>query len=314
MLKVGMQTGYNGWFDYDDPLPGLELIKKHGFDAIDYNIDTFVSTEHLRKESLDSFFDKSEEELYEHFTPLKEALQKTGIVISQMHAPLPAFVYGEDDFNRYMVTVHEKCIAVCDFVGCPAIVVHPTYTANREYRMENNLGFYRTLIPAAKKHGVTVCAENLFTSFNGRHVDGACSHPDECVRLIDALNAEAGEKVFGFCFDMGHANLLGRNIYEFITTLGDRLTLLHIHDNDGANDLHMMPYTYTRNWGRFLVADWEGLIKGLADINFDGTLSFESYNIIRSFPRPLWPQVLALLSATGHYWIDRIEAIRAGEE
>ena len=241
------------------------------------------------------------------------ASAESGVAISQMHAPFPGWIYGEDDFNAYMHTVIEKCIAVCGFVGCPAIVVHPENSGPKEDLWENNLNFYRSLIPAAKKAGVMICTENTFKSFNGRIVEGICSSPEECAALVDTLNAEAGKKLFGVCFDMGHATVLGRDMYDFIIKLGDRLTLLHIHDNDGVFDHHMMPYTYTRNWGKFLITDWEGFIKGLADINFEGTLSFETFNVIRAFPAPLWPEVMRLLSATGRYWIDRINKIRAGE-
>lgn len=36
-----------------------------------------------------------------------------------------------------------------------------------------------------------------------------------------------------FCFDTGHANFVGIDFEKFITTLGNRLKVLHLHDNDG---------------------------------------------------------------------------------
>ena len=44
----------------------------------------------------------------------------------------------------------------------------------------------------------------------------------------------------------GHANIVGLDFEKFITTLGSRLKVLHIHDNDSISDLHQIPFTFTR--------------------------------------------------------------------
>lgn len=88
--------------------------------------------------------------------------------------------------------------------------------------------------------------------------------------------------------------------------LGKRLTILHIHDNDGNGDLHMMPYTYTKHSGKDLICDWEGFINGLRNSGYEGALSFETYRTLGSFPRELWLEVLRLIRSTGHYWAKRI--------
>ena len=90
---------------------------------------------------------------------------------------------------------------------------------------------------------------------------------------IDKLNAEAGGDMFGYCFDLGHANLVGANIREFVRALGDRLTVLHLHDNDAVTDQHLAPMTQKKT-------DWEGLILGLRDINYRGAINFETFNAL----------------------------------
>ena len=117
---------------------------------------------------------------------------------------------------------------------------------------------------------------------------------------IDTLNAEAGEELFGFCLDVGHANLTAKNLYEYIKTLGHRLTILHIHDNDARSDLHQMPYTHT--------VDWEGFIEGLRAIDFRGTLGFETFRVMGTFPKAVHPSALRLISDIGWYFASRIEA------
>ena len=64
-----------------------------------------------------------------------------------------------------------------------------------------------------------VCLENLLNLYEWDPYEGNCSNADEAVWFLDTLNAEAGEEVFGFCFDVGHAVLTGANLYQYLTTI-----------------------------------------------------------------------------------------------
>jgi sugar phosphate isomerase/epimerase len=44
----------------------------------------------------------------------------------------------------------------------------------------------------------------------------------------------------GFCFDTGHANIMGGVEREF-DLMKDRIRSLHVHDNDGVLDAHLFP-------------------------------------------------------------------------
>ena len=309
MLKIGVQSA--GWYDKNDPDRSFAFIKECGFDATDFNIDHYLSTGMLAKspDEPHSFFDKSIEEILEFFTPLKEASEKHGVAIAQMHAPFPVWIKDREDITEHALMAVEKCLQVCQYVGCPAIVVHPVGRSTKEKEIACNMAIYRRLMPMAVKTGVKVCLENLFGTYKGRVIEGPCADVNEACWYLDTLNAEAGCDAFGFCLDIGHANLLGRNIKEYVKKLGNRLTVLHIHDNDGRGDLHGMPYTFTRNWGADMICDWQGFVEGLKEIGYRGALGFETFRVICSnFPRALWPEALKLISATGRYWAQQIEA------
>lgn len=314
MHRVGVQSAC--WFSLKDPDGSIRFIKECGFETIDFNIDINLPGAKITSGELTEFFDKSVEELREYYLPLKEALEKYDVTVAQMHAPFPLWIKEKADrpevdvekVNAYTIMAVEKCCAVAEFLGCPAIVCHSITRSTKEKEIATNLEMYRKMIPGAKKYGVKICLENLFGSYKGRIIEGACSSVDEACWYLDTLNAEAGEDLFGFCLDVGHANLMGRNLYQYITKLGKRLTILHIHDNDAKSDLHMMPYTYTHTWGQNLVTDWEGFINGLHDIGYEGDLCFETFRVLGAFPRDLWPEALALISATGRYFVKRIEA------
>ena len=164
------------------------------------------------------------------------------------------------------------------------------------------------MIPAGKKYGVTLCLENMFRFENGHSIAAACGEASEACWYIDTLNAEAGEEIFGYCFDVGHANLSSRDIHQDILTLGHRLTILHIHDNDGAFDLHQIPYTQKHSWGQKTCTNWEGFIEALREINYKGTLNFETFAALIDVPKELYPAMLKLIYEIGDYFKKRIEA------
>lgn len=306
MLKVGVQSG--PWYNENDPDGSFRYIRECGFEAVDFNIDTKLPGDNIRKGPLTTFFDQSIEELKDFYRPMKEAAEKNGITISQMHAPFPLWVKDNEAVNDYMIMVVDKICAVCAYVGCPALVVHPITLPDKDEELAVNYAMYRRMAPSGKKYGVKLCLENLFASFRGRMIEGACTDPQEACRYLDTLNAEAGAEVFGFCFDVGHANLTARNIQKYLKCIGKRLTILHIHENDGTGDLHMIPYTHTRNNGKDPNCDWEGFIAGMRAIGYEGTLSFETFRVLGNFPKPLHTDALRLISAIGKYFAARIEA------
>lgn len=208
------------------------------------------------------------------------------------------------ELNDYLIMATEKLCAVCQYIGCPAIVLHPSSFTDKEKEHRINMDMYRKLIPAGKKYGVKLCLENMFMVLNGHVVAGACADAEAACRYIDELNAEAGEDIFGFCLDIGHANITSRNIRNDIRTLGHRLTILHIHDNDAQDDLHLIPYT--QKCGGEFYTDWEGVIDGLRDIGYRGVINFETFASLVGVPQELFPAILKFTSEIGNYFKNRI--------
>lgn len=302
MLKIGVSS--EGWYRESDPQASLEYINSCGFDAVDFNLATYLSISKLEKEGIyPTLFDKSLEELYAHFAPLKLAVERTGVTIGQIHAPYPAYFAGREDLNAYMREVLDKCFAICAYLDCPAIVVHPIGGEDLAHEWELSLTHYRELIPLVKKHkGVMICLENLFNRHEKIRISGGrLSNPAVARRMLDQLNEEAGEHRFGFCMDVGHTNLTHNDVKEFIREMGDRITNLHIHDNNGTDDLHVVPYTCMLT-KQVHVCDWKGFAEGLREIGYRGVLSFETDRIFSTYPAAVHTEVLKLISAIGRYW------------
>ena len=302
MLTICVQSG--NWYKESDPEASLKFIRECGFEGVDYNIDNFLRPRKLLEGESYPFYEQSIEEILAYYKPVKEAIVRNQVEFSQMHAPFPLYVEGRDDINDYLITVVDKTCAVCQYLGCPALVVHPFTHPVKETEREINLQMYRKMMPSAKKYGVKLCLENMFTNYKGHIIEGACADVSEVCWYIDTLNAEAGEEIFGYCLDIGHANLMGRNIREFIKGLGSRLTILHIHDNMGNKDSHLIPYTQDNPGG----VDWDGVVEGLRTIGYTGTLSFETFHGIDLLPEDVKADGLKLVSAIGRFFKRRITA------
>ena len=137
-------------------------------------------------------------------------------------------------------------------------------------------------------------------------MEGRFSNAADLAKMLDILNEEAGGDYFGCCLDVGHANLTRRNIKEFVKTPGDRLTILHIHDNDGNEDLHMIPYSYLATTSCH-VCDWKGFVEGLKEIGYKGVLAFETFRIFSAYPKATHTEALKLIAAIGREWARMIE-------
>lgn len=308
MLTVGVQSAY--WFSWSDPEGSMKRLRACGFNAVDFGMPGVP----LTPDPPTSYYDKPLEEILETFRRFKKAADDNGIIFSQMHAPFPLWAKDREDFNTYMIMVMEKVCAVAGVLECPAIVAHPITRSTREKAIETNMDMYLKMAPFAKRNNTKLCLENLFTGAGGRITEGSCADADEACWYLDKLNEAAGAEVFGFCFDIGHANLVHHNVRWYLNKLGSRLICLHIQDNDGMDDLHHMPYTQLRYRAKCnLATDWEGFIEGLRDIGYDRTLSFETFRVLEITPNELWDSALTHIANIGGYFKKRIEAPKAEE-
>ncbi|NLL75907.1 MAG: sugar phosphate isomerase/epimerase [Clostridiales bacterium] len=280
-------------------------IKEAGFNCIDFNLDCFLPNKLIYKGEINHFFDRNPEELTAFFREYYAMASEEDLEFSQAHAPYPLYVHGREADREYLHMVAEKSIAVCAALRAPYLVIHPlklSYSSGKKEEYRENMKFFESLIPLSKEYGVKICLENLYESFGGRLCEGVCADPYEAVEYLDGLNRAAGEECFAFCFDTGHANLFGKNMREVIGILGNRLQALHIHDNDGAADLHHLPFTFTKELAGEASTDWDGFVCGLRDVGYHGVLSFETFGALQCFPKELHDSVLRMIADIGEYW------------
>ncbi len=309
-LEIGVQSK-NVVFD-EAPAKGFALLKKSGFDCCDFSLNSYLNNTSLYREERNRFFDKSIKELEDFFKPHKEGAQAAGIRINQMHMPYPIYIPGvKQELNDYLWSeVALKSMEVCRFLECKNIVVHgfklTKFLGSEEAQWLKTKEFIEYLAPIAKEYGITVCMENLYNGFGAHKVEGPGCNPYRAVKRIDEINEKYGAEVLGFCYDTGHGNLVGLDPYKFITTLGKRLKVLHMHENDGIADLHQLPFTFTRTRENTSVLDWDGVLRGLSEVGFDSVLSFETAPVLDCFPEELKEDALQLIAKIGRYFAGKL--------
>lgn len=307
MHKVGMLT--NGVIQEENIEEGYRFMAEAGFDSVDFNFDTYLPCTLVEQDRMNDFYIRPVEEIWAELKPHADAAAKYGLTIDQTHAPFPLLVDGRKDIDDIMHEITVKTMDISSRMGSRYIVVHPVtfaYQYSKQEEHDRNIEMYKRFIPAAKEYHQIICLENMFLEKNYHLMEGVCSDFAEASAMIDELNEFAGEELFGFCFDVGHANILGKNMYQALVTLGSRLKILHIHDNDGVSDLHTLPYTFMRSWSG-ISTDWNGFIRGLKDIGYKGVLSFENGRCMEGFPRELHPSVLKLTADIGKYFAKCME-------
>ena len=305
MLNVGVQT--KNVVNDAHPEEGFAMLKRAGFSCADFSLNSYLSNTSLYQSERNEFFDRSVRELERYFTPHKQGAEASGITINQMHMPYPVYVPKADrELNDYLWNqVAQKSMAICAFFGCPYIVIHgfklARFLGSEEQEWRETARFIDSIAPLAKEMGITICIENLYDSVGGHLVEGPCCNARKAAERIDQFNDRYGAEVLGFCFDTGHANIAGIDFERFITTLGSRLKVLHIHDNDGVSDLHQIPFTFTKTRENLSSTDWDGFVRGLKKIRFDGVLSFETAPVLTAFPKPMKQDVLGFIANIGRY-------------
>lgn len=258
-MKIGISIPADdklGYGRFGDML--YKKIKEHGYDCIDYNM---ASTNSL-------IYTSSLEELKLLLSRQKELAEEAGVKIHQVHGPWrwPVQDFSEDDRRERMEKM-KRSICSAALLGCKNWVIHPIMpyglsdinTEEEKKTWDINLAFMKELLKTAKEHDVTICLENMpFGEFS-------MATPESIIQFVNEIDDEH----FKICLDTGHVAVFENlSLGDTVKLLGNKIQVLHVHDNRCSIDLHMMPY--------FGVVDWDEFAQGLKEIDFKGVFSLET--------------------------------------
>lgn len=131
--------------------------------------------------------------------------------------------------------------------GAEAVVVHggsvparyPDWVRARA--REHAIASLQACADHAADVGVPLCLENQPASDAKRRYT---TTPADLARTLDAVAADPD--VLGVTLDVGHAKVNGYDVSDFVERFGDRITVCHLHDNDGTSDDHEPLTDYER--------------------------------------------------------------------
>ena len=133
-------------------------------------------------------------------------------------------------------------LEITEKVACPVAVVHAGAPGDRHglKLLEALYQSLEVLIPFAEARGVKIVLENIPNDL---------SRLDNLVRFLE----DADLPSVGICFDTGHSNLQA-NLCDEINIGGPWITAVHLHDNLGKRDEHLLPFEGTIHWEEVLQA------------------------------------------------------------
>ncbi len=134
---------------------------------------------------------------------------------------------------------------------------------------------------------MTICAENQpFTAIEM-----------STVKAVKRLVREFNHPKLKVCLDTGHANVFHDDIAEDVRLLGDDLAALHVHDNKGNWDQHLIPYMGNIKWEEFLTA--------LKEIGYKGAFTLETM-VSTAMPQPIQEEMQLSLARLARQMADKI--------
>lgn len=224
----------------DNGIYCTELSDEHGFELLSRNDDVLETAKNFAN-----------------------FLKEYNFEISQGHLWLKIKICADD-------TALEKLFRWIDMyeeIGIKNMVLHcdnlTETNLSREEKIEKNIEKLQILAEYIKNKEITVCLENL-RPHSPEETELVDRSADDLLYIIERI----GNSKFGICLDTGHLNLTDKNQREFILKAGDKLKALHITDNDGNTDQHLMPF----NRG---TVDFPEIIKALKEIKYNGIFNLE---------------------------------------
>lgn len=280
-MRIGLESSaYFELYDYEE---GFKKLKEHGYSCIDYS--------ELCKRHSDLY--TFNEDKYRGFlTEIGKSADKHDVEITQLHGLWPT-----DDRTREQreesISYFIKAIEGAHYLGCKNVVVHPFLPfgwfeeTDKEEIWRINVNLFTRLVEYAEKYNVTVCVENLPFSLIEM----------SRVKAVKNLVREINHPNLKVCLDTGHANVFHNDIAADVRLLGDDLATLHIHDNKGNWDQHLIPYMGNIKWDGFLTA--------LKEIGYKGAFTLETM-ISPNMPQPFKEEMQLLLARMARQMADKI--------
>jgi sugar phosphate isomerase/epimerase len=228
---------------------------------------------------------------------VRETLEAAGLVADSLHGYFqaddlpgpPCDLSSADPAGRW--TSLDLMRGEAEFarrLGCRDIIIHPIGTGSTPgdaWRAAALAESADELARIGEAMDVRFLVENMPPPYFG-------SDARPLRRIADALASPR----LGLAYDSGHAMLVGDPV-GLVRLFGPRLGGVHLHDNFGKQDDHLIP-----GMGSI---PFEDVARALAEVGYGGTFMIEVYRPTDEVRRDLTPERLA--------FIDRLRRLASGQ-
>ncbi len=201
---------------------------------------------------------------------LKNKIDRLKIIVKAIHMPMNGVdISHPEEYDRVKsIREVEKTVLAAFRLGADMVIVHPggmcRNLSDREKRLNNAINSLAEIVEFSCQWGIKIAVENTPP---GRLGD----QWKEIEKIITGFSSEN----LGVCLDSGHyllnkkhTGIEGLDLDREPIDWRKYLLHIHIHDNDGKQDLHLLP-----GEGCF---PWASLISYLKEIKYHGVLIVES--------------------------------------
>ena len=233
----------------------LETIAANGFDLV----ELFATKTHLDYHDAQAV------------SRLGQWLRETGVEAGSMHAPIcDGFVHGvwgrafsnaspHGAHRQEAVDETAAAIRAARDLGCHTVVLHLGLPRGQEIPAgDNDAGAMRRSLEAIAEHATTAGLKLALEV-----IPNNLSTPEALIAIFGG-DLELGGA--GVCLDFGHAHMLS-GAPEAVEALSGHITTTHIHDNNGREDNHLVPFAGN--------IDWTAALTAMFKIGYSGPWIFE---------------------------------------
>ena len=250
-MKIGLGSYYLDRYGLEE---GARRMAEDGYKAVDYPL----------ADTNGELFLARDDELMVKIMHIKKTLNAAGLTVEQIHGPwhYPEYTMDGDRAERFEKMT--KALVIGWHLGAKYMAIHPLMPfgvsgdGTTEELRAINKQFFAALANVAQKLGMYVCLENM------PFVDFALSTVEQIADFVREVNHPA----LKMCFDVGHANIFGGRIGEKVRYASDLIKIIHVHDNMGDRDNHLIPYEGC--------VDFADFAEALFDIGYDGIFNLET--------------------------------------
>jgi len=179
---------------------------------------------------------------------IRNEAEKLGVEFSQSHLPYRGRLEKLDteEDRQFFRDMTLRAIEISAMLGVKWAVIHPETPQDNpacdlQAGIRYNLQLFDRELELAHKLNVGLAFENMADRGMRRRF-GVTAY--ELESLMDAC----ASPLVGICWDVGHANRMLDDQIPAILRLGSRIKALHIDDNRGEQDLHVMPFLGNIPW------------------------------------------------------------------